>query len=1030
MYTSFGKNRVSSNNYNWQNTNNTLITIYYYDNGFQVANNAIEIATNETKDVEKQLGATLSQPVNVILYNNIHQYRQSNIELSSAPINPAGFSNIRQNIFPVYFDGDYNHLKKQLRQALANAILTDLFYGGTIQEKVRTNVLFSLPDWYYKGLLAYIAEPWNVQEDDEMRDKIESNSFQNFNTLSKEDELLAGKSLWYYLASNNGKDAVASIVFWTQYERSAEGALMRSTGTEMSRLLRNWRLWFTSKYADENRLGNLPRGTENSPEKIAKYKHTRFTISPNGKYMAIVTNNSGLVKVWLYNTKNKSTKLLQKIGYKSEIITPDNVYPLIAWHPSSKKIGIITYHNGKDELKEIGILNLNSKFIDIGKHDGVRDFCYSPGGDSVVLSAFSRGQSDLFYVGIKTKKITPITNDYYLDINPSFLPNGDLIFASKRPKDKPENETILNVSNYPTAIFKINEIGKISAIGNPKFGANYYAPLYYNNGLITCLTDETGVVNAVVTSQDSNAEFQFVSNYKRNILYQDIAAETEQLAELVLFNEKYYIYLSSLATDVLKESSTINPKNTSFRVKNPIGSKPINTKTANKKKAIIDSLSQDSIVFLDSVSKIIQPYFLSNFPIVDYEITDAQKAANTQPASCLAEKSVTNFFMNYLVTQTDNSNQGFPYYPIEMDSFALLVPFFSFNAEAEAADIFRNYIFKGGIRIHGDLNGHDYHLKFQALKYRVDFDAGAQKRYRSVGNVGEVTEFKQAEMWAGASYPFSERSKLRLSVAGKQDRVMPGLDNELAVTLPIIDRRMAITTLQWVFDNSMDKGINKTIGIRSKIYSEYYQFTNLKGSMLNLGFDVRRNIPITGELIWASRLAGAYSVGKLKTIYYLGGTETAIEPKYNKTLAFAKDNDYVFLAAAPNLRGYLRNASHGYSTTVLSTELRFPIISHFYKAPLSNQFYKTFTLSSFMDLGGAWNGINPYNSEIPSNTVTYNLPNYTIKATSPGNPWLLGTGFGVRANVLGYLFKLERGWGVANGGLLPGVNYISIGLDF
>jgi len=1031
MYTSFGRNRVGSNNFKWETTGNALVTIYYHDNGAIVAKNALEIALSETISVERLVGATLSEPLYIIVFNNINEYRQSNVDLTNTPINPAGYSNIRQNIFPVYFDGDYNHLKKQVRMAIGNAILTDLFYGGTIQEKVRTNVLFSLPDWYYNGLLHYIGESWNVTDDDEMRDKIESKSFQNFNTLSREDEILAGKSIWYYIGQENGAEAISNIIFWTQYERSAEGALIRSTGLGMAKILQNWRSWYYTKYAQENRLGNVPKGTESSPDKIAKYKHTRFTISPNGKYMAIVTNNSGLVKVWLYNVKNKSTKLLQKSGYKSETITSDNYYPLIAWNPDSRKLGIITYKDNQDQLKEINIINGKFKYYDIGKHDGVRDFCYSPHGDSIVLSAFSYGQSDLFYADLKTAKLSRITNDYYLDINPSFMPDGTLLFASKRPTKAMDNDNILNVSNYPTTIFSYEKNGQIQSLGKPKFGANYYAPIYYGSGLITCLTDETGIVNAVVTPFDSNSPFVFVSNYKRNILYQDIAQEKQQLAELILNNERYYIYLSDLAVDVIDESKNLDPKNTTYRSNNPIGYEPFNSAGKTKKLPISnDSLAKDSLRQDTTISTKESPYFISNFPVVDYDLDRAMKVPTLQSAQGQEGKVRTSFYMNYLVTQTDNSNLGYPYYPIEMDSQAMKVPFFSFNLEAEAADIFRNYIIKGGVRFHGLFEGHDYRLDFKALQFKVDFDAGVLQRKKIYGFLNNQSIFNQGEIWVGASYPFSERSRIRATVRGKQDRIVPGLDNSEAILRPTIDRKMAISTIEWVFDNSIDRSINRNFGVRSKVYGEYYQFTNFKGSMINLGFDIRRNVPVVGELMWATRLAGSTSPGNFKTIYYLGGIETWINPQYNQTLPFARDPNYTFLALAPNLRGYPRNISYGYTTTVLSSELRFPIISHFYKAPLYNQFYKTFTLSTFVDMGGAWNGINPYNSPSPLNTKTYTLPNYIVTVTSPGNPWLLGTGLGVRAYVFGYLFKFERAWGYRNNKFGVGMNYLSIGLDF
>jgi WD40 repeat protein len=1029
MYTSFGRNRVGSNNYQWQTMSNSLVSIYFHDNGTVVAKNALEILTSETSSVERIIGSSLSQKVIIVLYNNINELKQSNTGIVNSPINPAGYSRIRQNIFPIYFNGDYNHLKIQIRKALANAILTDLFYGGSVQEKVRSNVLISLPDWYYQGLLSFISDPWNVVIDDVMRDKVEYNSFKNFNNLNKEDQIIAGKSLWFFIDKKYGKEALANIIFWTQYERSAEQALARTTGMGMGNLLQSWRLWFRDRYSKENRLGQMPRGTESSPEKIANYKHTRFAISPNGKYLSIVTNDNGLVKVWLYNLANRSTKLLKKSGYRSEHHLNQQYYPIIAWHPFSRKIGIIDFKGGKEVLEQISINSGKSTFTNLNFYDGIRDFCYSQDGDSIIMSAFLKGQSDLYLMDLKTGKNTQLTNDYYLDINPRMHPNGDILFASRRPLVPSTQENILKVSNYPLSIFSFTSGGALKQLGKPKNGANYTNPLYYGDGLITCLTDETGVINAVVAKDNEASPFTLVSNYKRSVLYQDIAQDAGKLAELVLYKGKYYVFLSHLAEDVIGESKVFKPLMTTYRLKNPVGF-DADVEPIKKRKVVIPKDSTQTKNVKDSVIQK-EPYFLSNFEVKDYDINTSVTAPDLPIAVPpeLSEKNI--YFVNYLITQTDHSNLGYAYYLIEMDSNAMCVHPLSFNVAAEVSDIFRNYVATGGFRIHGDLAGHDAYLKFRALKHRIDFEGSVMRRMRIyVKSSNTIEKAAQAKFSVGASYPFSERSRISLALGGQQDQIVEALDYSEAINEPRTNRQMITSKLEYVFDNTVNRGVNKVYGIRAKAYAEHYQFIKEKSSLVNLGFDIRRTVPISGELVWANRLAGGISPGKFKTIYYLGGIETWILDEYNQDLGFARDPNYKFLSLAPNLRGFNRNISHGWATGVFSSELRFPIISNFYKAPIYSDFFRTFTLSSFMDIGSAWNGFNPYTSENPFNTKTFDYPNYTVSVTSPRNPWLMGTGIGVRASVLGYLLKVERAWGRLDKQWNKGITYFSIGLDF
>ena len=1032
VYTSFGQKRTASNNYNWQTLSNELVTVYFYGNGEKVARNALQIITNETKSIEQAIGQSVSSNVIVMLYKNMNEYRQSNVGIQHVPYNPAGNSKIRQNLFPVYFNGDYNYLKKQLRKALANSILTDLFYGRSVQEKIRSNAGMNLPYWFYEGLLSYISEAWNVQLDDVMRDKIEHGAFKNFNTLNNQDQLIAGHSIWYFIEQEYGKDKITSAIFWTQYENDGESALMRITGISIGQLLKKWKAYYTKRYSSENRLGSMPKGTEKSPEKIAKYKHTRFVMSPNGNHLAIVTNHMGLVKVWLYNIKSRNTKLIRRFGYKSPTLIPDNYYPIIAWHPSSRKLGVVSYIKGEEKLEEVSIRSGKTKIYSLGRNDGISDFCYSLEGDSVIISAFNQGQSDLYLVNLKTEKVTQLTNDLYLDINPSIHPSGSILFASRRPRVERVEENILEVANYPLTLFSLTSQGSIKKLGKPLYGANYYSPLYYGNGLVTCLTDETGIINAAITKDTDSTPYTLVSSYKRSVLYQDIAWGSQELAELVLDNGKYHIYVSELSETVLSEAELLSPVRTSFRLKNPVGFEPESVPVIKKKDNTIKA--SDSLSLKDSLTanpKKVQPYFLSNFPVIDHQIETAEELIN-QPVALLPEREApTLFFANYLLTQADQSNLGFPYFPIEMDSNAMDYSIFSVNLAGEVSDLFRNYIVRGGFRLHGDLLGYDAYTHLDILKYKVDFEVGALRRVQTYLNSIDYTErASQSAFWTGLSYPFSERSSLNYKMGYQLDRVVSVLDQSDAINQPNVDRPMFTQKLEYVFDNSLNKGNNRVLGVRAKVFAESFSLLNQSGSVVNLGWDLRNVMHLGGGLLLANRLAGGISPAEKKTIYYLGGIETWIRSQYNRELGFNRDPNSVFLTLAPNLRGFNRNISHGWATGVLNTELRYPILSSLYKAPLYYEFLKTFTIYSFLDVGSAWNGFNPYTSSNPFNTRTFDFPNYTVSVTSPRNPWLVGTGIGVRASVLGYLLKLEHAWGRLDKTWQSGITYFSLGLDF
>jgi len=70
---------------------------------------------------------------------------------------------------------------------------------------------------------------------------------------------------------------------------------------------------------------------------------------------------------------------------------------------------------------------------DMGNVEQFGNLTWSPNGDDIAFSGMVEGQSDIFTYNIKTKTVTPITNDAYSDYAPSYSPDGKkLVFSSDR----------------------------------------------------------------------------------------------------------------------------------------------------------------------------------------------------------------------------------------------------------------------------------------------------------------------------------------------------------------------------------------------------------------------------------------------------------------------------------------------------------------------------------------------------------------------------------------------------------------------
>jgi hypothetical protein len=198
--------------------------------------------------------------------------------------------------------------------------------------------------------------------------------------------------------------------------------------------------------------------------------------------------------------------------------------------------------------------------------------------------------------------------------------------------------------------------------------------------------------------------------------------------------------------------------------------------------------------------------------------------------------------------------------------------------------------------------------------------------------------------------------------------------------------------------------------------------------IFNAGFDARHYLPIYRNIIWAVRAGGDFSWGDQKVIYYLGGVDNWLSPKFNDANKPAADVAYTYQSLAENLRGFKQNVANGNNAVVLNSEIRVPVFTSFFNKPINNAFLRNFQLVQFADLGSAWNGSF---SKIQRPNVVYGTAPITVNIKAGGiGPFAGGYGFGARSVLLGYFLRVDAAWEM--NGLFKGrpMWYFAMGLDF
>ena len=233
------------------------------------------------------------------------------------------------------------------------------------------------------------------------------------------------------------------------------------------------------------------------------------------------------------------------------------------------------------------------------------------------------------------------------------------------------------------------------------------------------------------------------------------------------------------------------------------------------------------------------------------------------------------------------------------------------------------------------------------------------------------------------------------------------------------------------FDNTRTKGLNLYYGTRWKLFAEIYRQIDQKNKQLNvIGFDIRNYQKISRTFIWANRFAASTSFGSQKLIYYMGGVDNWLFPKFDTLTNVATNQNYAYQTLATNMRGFKQNIRNGNSFALFSSEFRFPVFRYFTNRPLKSDFFNNFQVIGFFDVGTAWTGSNPYSDKNSLYTSTISNGPITVNIITQKEPVVAGYGWGLRTRVAGYFLRADWAWGIDDGVIQPRVFYLSLSLDF
>src|SRR5690606_12931660 len=193
---------------------------YFSQDGLELGKYVAQVAEKELPGLEEFIEYGLQRRANIAVYNSFDDMQQSNIGLGIDWQNTGGVTKLVNNKMLVYFDGNHESLRRQIRQGIAGVLVQNILFGDDLGEFAANHTLLDLPRWLIDGYIAYAAEEWNTTLDDELKNALLSGEYKNFYQLAFAKPSLAGHAFWYYIGNKYGRAKTTYLLYLARIYRN------------------------------------------------------------------------------------------------------------------------------------------------------------------------------------------------------------------------------------------------------------------------------------------------------------------------------------------------------------------------------------------------------------------------------------------------------------------------------------------------------------------------------------------------------------------------------------------------------------------------------------------------------------------------------------------------------------------------------------------------------------------------------------------------------------------------------------------
>jgi len=1048
----FGQNRVQYELFNWRFYSTINFDIYFYGKGEQTAQEVAIYLEDEFDRITEVIGHSPYFKAKVFLYNSVNDLQQSNIGVNQKSYRVGGQTNFTKSFVEVANPGSIEELKESLVGEVSRLVLSDMVFGGSVSDMWQNTYLMNLPSWFVLGASEYLAKGWDIEMDDKIRDLIISGKVKKLSSLTGEQSIIAGQSLWNFIVENYGKSNLNQILNLVRVTRNEEKSISFTLGVSFRQILLEWQQYYSNMVISVKKNYVPPDETFLLDKLKGDELFSSIKISPNGSKMAYAINDDGKYKVYIHDFETTATTKVITGGNKLLNQKVDRTNPILNW-ADEKTLGIISYSQGKNVLWLYNIETKRKVGSLLARFDQVSSFDFSGNGRLAALSASRNGRTDIYLLSVRRNKIRQLTNDYYDDTTPSFVPGTNtILFSSNRVNDTINSDVHKFKSftgNFNIFAFNLDTTSRVLTRLTNTISKDF-APIAKDASTIYYLSDQKGIINLFKYSLVSKIYSQ-ITNFENNIIRYDVnfAQRNGVFTMNRGLRERLY-YVPEVKLDE-NTFTPLTPRQAQMQARYLSERRLINASKRRSKPVVVDIVAAardksvlDSLQFADDTIKVETNEALTDIIDTDDYVFDKEIVKKTENSD--------SFLSNYRrVFKEDKKPVGPLPYQTRFSSANMVTSWvidplrgFGILLETEMSDMLQNHKFYGGVMTTTNLKSGDVFVEYQYLENRIDYKARFD---RSVWFQDYSEELRQRysinKFEVGASLPFSPKARVSVnpfySFTRYQDLNFFALIPNPEDAGKNVTSYLGLST-DFVYDNTVVLGQNMLQGTRMKAqFTHYESLSDKSRSFSKFTLDLRHYQKLHRSLILAGRFYYGSFFGKYKHSFLLGGMDNWLfkndpaSPSVWLPDVSVENNNLYFMEYVTSLRGFDYNTFNGTNTLLINIELRFPLVRYFYSGPIRSSFFSNLQLVGFYDVGSAWTGVSPFS---PDNSISVvkigGKPQDSFEAEIQTfkNPWLMGYGAGLRSVILGYFMKFDLAWPIEDNEIGSTKFYFTLGHDF